>query len=351
MAKSYVSCQQCKTTVSLKTSRNRRDADRYAKYLESNGFLCKECLEKHHEKENEKAGILNKQAGFPDLFGTEKQISWAESIRNNYWNVFHEKYNHLDDSVFFEIDRASWWIDGRHTRLEDLISMFEKSQLKEEDSPVIHGAKEEATIRPQKTVTNTVAEIRVISPIIHIYFPERRDDFRLCMHDLHYKWNTNNKCWERELTVRSGRIDDRAAEAVNAILLLGIAVCIMDDSIRERGIRGDFEHEKRQWIVWLRDQNELGIIWDKKNDLYSQARSIPGAKWRKPFVCVSPVHYESILDFAESYDFSLSDAARNALDEAKDARYRMIVCEPSRREKASKPLSKPIAVDASLIDN
>ena len=55
-------------------------------------------------------------------------------------------------------------------------------------------ASEEATIRPQDTKTETVAEIRILKETVQVEFPEKREDFRKIINSNGYRWS--GSCWE-----------------------------------------------------------------------------------------------------------------------------------------------------------
>lgn len=67
------------------------------------------------------------------LQGTEKQIKWAESIRNKAVEIYNEIYaksekkenvNMIFNAYVFNQDKASWWIDHRDDVACDVHSMM-----------------------------------------------------------------------------------------------------------------------------------------------------------------------------------------------------------------------------------
>ena len=56
-----------------------KDRDRKAEYLASR--VCRECWLAEQNKKAEADASANQAAGLPELSGSAKQISWAESIR------------------------------------------------------------------------------------------------------------------------------------------------------------------------------------------------------------------------------------------------------------------------------
>lgn len=51
---------------------------------------CKECVRASHEDENVAAATANSAAGLPTLNGSDKQIAWAEQIRQRAVTAFAE---------------------------------------------------------------------------------------------------------------------------------------------------------------------------------------------------------------------------------------------------------------------
>ena len=97
---------------------------RYEKieYLERG--LCPDCYrEKKQEEraqENERAAKLAKSLGFSQLEGSEKQVAWANSIRQRvYENICklepeHPTYGYALVAEALSLETlAKWWIDNR----------------------------------------------------------------------------------------------------------------------------------------------------------------------------------------------------------------------------------------------
>ena len=95
MAKASVTlhCTECGTEYTMtKTCYNRSDANSWESYMEGNDGLCTECWKKEQQrkKDAEKAELAEKvnarlsEAGvvLPELVGSERQIAWANDIRN-----------------------------------------------------------------------------------------------------------------------------------------------------------------------------------------------------------------------------------------------------------------------------
>jgi hypothetical protein len=324
--------------------------DRKWKLSYEESKLCPECykakLEADRQKQNAEAAEANQAAGLPKLKGTEKQIAWAESIRKSMIEHIIEYYisQIIDEAKaehpeeyervmkgFEALKRhtdASWWIDNRinddKIGLRRLINAEIEAIKKAEKEPpaaIVEAAKAEATVYPEKAVSNLVTEITVKNDTIEIHYPERNEEFRALVKKLGYKWENG---WTRKITEKTGSAIDRAAEAGNKLLAAGFPVRIYDETIRQKAIAGEYEPECKRWIqVRLSGEYEgwLAINWNDHNeDLYRAAKKIAGARWSNPSMVVPPENYLEVLDFAEMYKFNISAKAREVIENAKALR-------------------------------
>ncbi len=312
--------------------------------------LCSECyqaeLKRKREETNREAAEAAKESGLPALTGTEKQVAWAETLRMQMLALIDEAiYTHIKadqrgdirlldavESIKAKTD-ARWWIENRQElSARDMIALIAKEMQAQKieaiaaPKEVVVDALVEATIRPEKPVTETVAEIRVGENSVEIVFPEKLDDFReIVKKQLHMKWEGK---WERKLISRNGTQEDRAAEAGYRLLAAGFPIRIFDAEIREKAIHASYEPECTRWIL-ARSGKEydgwLAIVWDREDDFYKAARRLPGSRYSSPSVVVRPEHYEEVLDFAGRYGFKVSANAQSLINAAKEIRERALI--------------------------
>lgn len=131
VAKAYLTCTQCgKEFVWRHACPNRKAADSYERWADSNVSLCPECSAKEYREEKAArlaADIEALPVELPDnLVGSEKQIVWAKDIRAKYAVSIYKKYEDSipDNLIFFynkvlgmiisENTSAKWWIDSRN---------------------------------------------------------------------------------------------------------------------------------------------------------------------------------------------------------------------------------------------
>jgi hypothetical protein len=347
--------------------------DRDWKLAREESKLCPDCykakLEADRQKQNAEAAEANQAAGLPVLEGTEKQITRAETIRKQIIeciekNIFgrmdtekikeHPEIYQRHVKIFESIKQhtnASWWIDNRgYTDFYGLQSLFKKefeSMEKLESAPpaaIVEAAKAEATVYPEKAVSNLVAEITVKNNTIEIHYPERNEGFRVLVKKLGYQWENG---WARKITERTGSAVDRAAEAGNKLLAAGFPIRIYDETVRQKAISGEYEPECRRWVqVRLSGEYEgwLAINWDGHNeDLYRAAKKIAGARWSNPSMVVPSENYLEVLDFAEMYKFNISQKAKEVIENAKALREVSLTTgvKVPKSERLPKPGDKP----------
>lgn len=299
--------------------------------------MCSECYEKHLQEEREKA---NKEAEekailmeLPLLQGTEKQVAWANTLRQKMIDDFEErieivteKFKGIDEKIGelrnilnFILETkisASWYIDNRKESLE---SLFRRTgnEMKLEEVIVEKDIKIESTVRPENAVTEVVAEITVKSDKITVKF-EKNDKFREIVKALKFEWTG---VWEREIDEFNGSAEDRAAELGNKLLNAGFPIMIIDPIILQNSVEGKFEHECTRWI-YIRAKGEhegkFAVNWSEKNDrIYEASRKITGSKYDRPSVIVRIEHYKEVEDFANLFGFKFSKKAIKAIEQHK----------------------------------
>jgi hypothetical protein len=349
---------------------------------------CYECWQaeqaRKREEENRQAAEAAQGQELPALVGTEKQILWAETLRQKFMAdiekiidaIPEDKKDNSEavllvkavDSIMAKTS-ASWFIENRFTATlyivdqeMKLMQKLEKVSAEVISETDVAQVKIEATVRPQNPKTETVAEIRVLDDVVEVDFPEKREDFWTTVKkQLRMIWN--GKCWRRELTPKSGTAMDRAAEIGHRLLAAGFPIRIYDSELREKVIAGDYEPEQTRWVMRRKDGAKyagwFAISWGKDDDLYAAAKRIPGSRYDKPSVVVPPEQFEQVLDFAGRYGFAVSEMAQALADEARAAKEVMLVViiEAKPKEAVTTGVKPPVldvpqevGVDESLRD-
>lgn len=341
MAKYEVTCPTCEETYTVNLTGPHKDREWR---LENWDWTCDECREKARQEENRKAAEANTAAGLPPLTGSEKQVAWAETIRKQKIATLDEELTKRELTDRIDVDRfnaavvglknkvdAKWWIDNRDTHVTRLLhaeyAVTEKP-LPPEEKKIAEDAKteamKEATVRPEKPITETVAEIRAGEKFVEVSFPEKREDFRqLVRYQLGYTWSKGKLVWRRDLKVTNGTPHDRAAELGNRLLAAGFPIRVFDDTLRGHAVYGTFEPESKRWIAKRTSGKYDGwfvITWPREEDFYKAAKRLRASKYDKPSIVVPAEQFQEVLDFAEMYQFSISDGAKSLIETAKAVR-------------------------------
>ena len=327
--------------------------------------LCGECFEKERAAINARMAAANAASGLPALTGSEKQVAWAETIREA---IIRQADARLDEAIQAEPEdrqaeatamaaevkrliraetKASWWIDNRGRPIADLIKPMVKQVMEAYNRGLVAGpaaaAEElveavmaEATVRPETEVTEIVTEIRASGGKIELCLPEKREDFRLLVKAAGYQWSGD--CWVRIINDRAGPLADRVVEIAHRLLTTGFPISLQDGELRARAIAGDYRPEQKRWITRFSDGENIGklfITWPRDDDLYAAAKSLPGARYLKPGIVVSPRAFDAISDFAEARGFAISAAAQSALDAARQAHDQALIAKPAHAPQAA----------------
>lgn len=308
--------------------------------------LCPECYQKHLEEEREKRNLAAAEAAkemeLPELQGTEKQVAWANTLRNafieriekskedkNLADMLKFEFNisrseakkvisNLDD-ILEEImikDEARFFIDNRDRFNRAIFDISKEIEKRKED--IANGTEEiilESTVAPQEIKHDGIAEIKFDDNTVRVCY-EKNDDFRAIVKSLRFSWEGG--CWQRKISEFTGSASDRVAELGNKLLNNGFSICILDEETRNKAVNADYELECDRWIYLKKDTTKLSIRWYDYNDsIYKKASKLPGAKWDRPSVLVDVSHYKEVQEFAELMEFKFSKAALKLIESYK----------------------------------
>lgn len=333
-----------------------KDRQRKADYRFNS--ICEECykarLEQEREEANQEALEAAVEMELVELIGTEKQVTWANTLRNKIVNQLtqlrekinnnekvvikitleelnvpkkgctseeelinrmHEYIDRAEEILLTTKTKASYWIDNRNYNLGEL---FEKIANEVAVDPVEKELEKElineGTVSPIEVKYEGVVEIITTDDKIQVKY-EKNDSFREIVKSLRFKWE--NGCWERNISEITGSAENRSAELGNKLLNAGFSISIQDVDIRVNAIKGAYEAECNRWIYF--DNGKLGLKWWEKNDkLYSVSRKLPGSKWDEGKTWINISHYEKVEEFAEMYGFEFSKKAFSAIEKYKE---------------------------------
>lgn len=327
--------------------------DRQWKIDRKFGSLCDKCykeqLEKEKERKNKEALEKSKEWELPELKGTEKQVVWAITLRQDFINKIEEKIQEnekeenlkiveqyrlaLDFMINAKIT-AKYYIDNRGENGKYLVKQLYKEckeDLETKEKEVeMEDIIQEGTVAPKEVKYPGIVHIEAIKDQVNAKY-ERNDKFREVVKNLNFKW-VNTK-WLKNISELTGSYIDRASELGNKLLNAGFTICILDEEIRNKAIAGDFEPECDRWIKINFKSDKLAIKWYDKNDyMYSAARKIKTSKWDSTTksVLVDVSHYEEVQEFAKFYECKFTEKALGFIKQYKIELANILIVEPVR---------------------
>lgn len=317
-AKARCTCKYCGNEFTkIKTCGNRREADSWESWAADHYDECPECEAKRLEAANREAIERSADKGWPELTGSEKQINWANSIREELIEKISNEQTvpgmeWLRDETIRQIiamqTKAAWWIDNRvYARFyEDFVALGNEIYKAHEESE-----KQEETAHiaePEHKEHESAADIAISDSRVAASYA-KDDDFIRVVKALGYKWDADARVWTLKISEATGTARERAAELGNKLLNAGFAIRMQDDQALADAIAGNYEPLSPRYILGSEDGKEYLLVWPYGDDLYKQATSLPGARYRRPYVRVPDKEYAALLDFAHAYDFRVTPSA------------------------------------------
>jgi hypothetical protein len=319
--------------------------------------MCPDCrckkFEEEREQKTQESFEKAKEMDLPELTGSEKQIAWAVSLRQQLIDGIEgisdlekktllKRYGITDEDIrkikLYIIETktsAKYYIDHRHYLIRDYLKEEKEAALAyfvEKES----GEKEyeeqleaESIVFPDEKQTDSVVMIDFDMDFVSASF-EKNDTFRKIVKELGFSWDGN--VWTRKISFVTGQASDRAAELGNKLLHAGFPIRIYDEQTRQKAINGTFEPEHKRWISKIKSENRFAIRWTDGSDLYRIAKSLPGSRWDRPFVTVGVEYYAEVQEFAELYDFKFTPSAIEMIENYKKVLENAEVVKPKKVE-------------------
>lgn len=340
-------CERCgKAFTKVAFKHNSSAARSFEKWAAENIRVCDECLNKDWQKaqdaRNAEAAGASRENGWPELTGTEKQVAWATTLRHDALNEIADQMPDEFLPVFWDFAvefmnekrSASWWIDNREW-LKRTIFPKVRERMKNPPAAANRAAaaqeamNDAATIaEPQEKTHEGIVDICVGDTRVSAEY-RKNDDFMAIVKGLDYHWDRDLSAWFLPMGVTTGSAEERAAELGNKLLNAGFSIRIQNPETLQNAIHGNYEPRTSRWIMLRTDEEYFTIVWGCKDDLYRQIMSLPGAKYHGSNVTVPSNEYETIIDFAERYDFKFSKGAAAFIKRMK-AGTEVVVPEPAR---------------------
>ena len=379
-------CATCgKTFEFISYKNNSREARKFEEWAEANITECKECEEKRiaakRAEENARAAAAAGERGWPVLEGTEKQVAWATTIREQQIPgiidqleeaLAHarerektERIEHYErciraiEYLIAHNTRASWWIDNNsRMNIEAAVGNIYKDMKAHPEKFAIAEAVETAESEAM-TETATIAQPveQTHEGVVDIRASEQRvtaayrkdDNFRELVKSLGYSWMASAGVWGMTIGLRTGTAAERAAELGNKLLNAGFAIRIQDVETLRNAIEGNYEPMTHRWIAKL--DEDFFITWAYDDSFYDQARRLPGAKYKKPGMRVPAREYDAILDFARAYGFRMTPGAQEMVNEMLSKSTVVTPAAPKTAEYEEHPVSDILTSSREIIDD
>lgn len=361
-------CRTCGKTFEVSAKRaNSKQAREFEEWAENHIVECHECAAKRVKAEKDAFYIDIDTSDYCELRGSEKQIAWANDIRRDFiaqeidpllgkstltptLPKFTIDYADLR-SYAVQISSAKWWIDARFTgfsyTMRQLIIAYARARQNHARTlkkTVEVPTQPDVPVTAPESATHTgVAEISVSDDEVSVLYG-RDDDYLSIVKALHYRYDGARKRWYKVITSKTGSATERAAELGNRLLNAGFAIRIKDPQIRAAAVRGDYAPETTRWIDAVPAGGSyagwLSISWGREErDMYGHARRLRRSKYDHGKVVVPATEWQDVMDFAGIYGYSLTDAARAAV-EAQQRSMEFVAPAPARAaEYAEHPVS------------
>ena len=396
MASITTKCDQCGKHFKKSVKKSSREqANDWEILALQEKWSCAKCYKKQVEERwrstNKESARVAAEKGLPKLKGSEKQVAWAETLRKEFVTyiektvekikVLHETDTkalretiendcgvEIDENdvkqVVIEVaqkslsekDKASFWIDNRSASKDRMFKKIIKEHFikleKECISFVPKEIEEESTISPENIKKEGIVKLQLDDNTMKAIY-EKDDEFRKIVKDFRFKWNYENCCWERKLTLFTGAYEDRIGELGNQLLKAGFTIQILNHEALSKAINGDFIPECRRWISHQENDGKLIITFPRNDELYSDALNIKGAKYRNKTIKVDVMYYQQVLDYAECHNFAISEGAQRLIEKHKQKMSKIKVVTPQTVEKFEKKnnLESILGSEVAILDD
>ncbi len=348
-----VKCRECGEAYEVQMYGKRRDREWRVQSWQG---VCDECREQKRALALAEARNDATESGLPALEGSEKQVTWAMTIRHEKLEAVRALLESLEKAhvtglawdALCGTEAARWWIDNRFQTGQDLFDEALAGLTPQDGIAPPPETDAEATLCPDEPVTATVCEIRMVGTALELHFPEKRDAFRELARDHGYRWTGN--CWTRTIGPRQGAPLHRMAEIGHRLLEAGFIIRVYDEETLSRAETGTYDDEITRWVDIDPGEDRFTLTWGRHDDYYREARRLPGSRWRKPVVTVPGDQFEEVQGFAEVQGFTVTPEALSYIEAMRAARLAARIAELGHHEapEPGKPADRPDLVAEEL---
>lgn len=305
---------------------------------------------------NRDAVLKSEKETMPSLEGSERQVLWAEEIRDAAITRAQEKQRgYVRDGKDRSADmmelyiqsklrrdrRAKWFIDNRNDLNSAwfITAVLRSLQPKEHVDPspetdAERDAKAEMMLRPEQEAHVGYAEVIVSADEVRGVYA-KDEDFQEIVRAMRMRWDKVRGCWVKAIDAITGTAEDRGAELAARLLDRGFTVMVSSDEVRRKVRESDWEPEHRRW-VYRRNDGKLCVTFERSDKIYGVVRrALRGAAWDADcggFV-IDASRHEELGELTRLYDFRITEGAREGISAYEAVRAQAAVVNPEVRKK------------------
>lgn len=309
--------------------------------------ICQECKDQQHRAQAAEAIALSQAAGLVTLRGTERQIVWAEQIRDRLIPLIdasREKFlarcqrreakgKEIPDKektltriektinwLKFHMNRADLWIDIRDAQDGTaVLDWFYRHFHKEIEAPQV----------PTAQVSADRVRIAVQGDDV-LLIHAKDEKFRQLVKAAGCTWDSGRFCWIYHCTQFTGDPEDRGAELGAALIAAGYDVVFDLPAMQDKALAGSWTPKPGLFVRRLADGPFAGWLSidlpnapgpgaeEQRERLYTQARALEGSEYYKGSVVLPPARRQAVLEFAQQNGYALSKGAREIMNQEED---------------------------------
>ncbi len=188
--------------------------------------LCESCYQQSLIEQNRASEKQSLKLDLPSLIGTEKQVSWANTIRVNFYTEIMQKIDNKEtqdiaDNFFLCKLDSKYWIDSRHYSVQALLEEILKLNKETKETAIMQALENEviteSTVSPSMLNYAGVVKIEYNTNEVRVIY-EKNKEFRQIVKSLGFRWNLEKACWIKTIIQRMITSEDRVAELGNILL-------------------------------------------------------------------------------------------------------------------------------------
>ena len=268
---------------------NREQANSWEEWAVSYFDECPDCYEKRKAEELKQEA---KEAGLPELEGTERQIKWANEIRKKMVDKLNQYYKvSIFAKKFSDCEAYVNAVDVK-AKYNTLLTLFEEGTEEEE------------------FISDASISERVMMVMSQINYGEKWDIFEAAVSDI--KNQSSARFWIDNRMEYMDRMD-----AVKE--LVKRTVERLEAKAKPAAVEEKPEEKKNDKIIYIRNGGRYdGWFWirwkDYDEELYKAAREIDASYYDKPGVAVALKSVKALVEFAEKNGFEFSEKAQKVVE-------------------------------------